>query len=63
MNHYSEAKQNPGTMQTIVISQTITTNGITTKPITTQQNRFTANHKAVIKHTGMLYEYEQATLI
>ena len=53
MNHYSEAKHNPGTMQTIFISQTITTNDITAKPITTQQNTFTANHKAVItiKHT------------
>ena len=48
MNHYSKAKHNPGTMRTIFISQTITTNDITAKPITTQQNTFTANHKAVI---------------
>ena len=48
LNHYSEAKHNPGTMQTIFISQTITTNDITAKPITTQQNTFTATHKAVI---------------
>ena len=48
MNHYSKAKHNPGTMQTIFISQTITTNDITAKPITTQQNTFTAYHKAVI---------------
>ena len=44
MNHYSKAKHNPGTMQTIFTSQTITTNDITAKPITTQQNTFTANH-------------------
>ena len=66
MNHYSKAKHNPGTRQTIFISQTITTNDITAKPITTQQNTFAANHKAVItiKHnTHDLSNYLHITRI